>query len=74
MDSIDVVFSKEIECHNEEVSQNRSKLATISEAVLYLAKQELTFRGHDESDTSLNKGTYRKLLECLMKFDPVFEQ
>ena len=29
--------------------------------------------GHDESNDSLNKGSYRELLECFAKFDPVFE-
>ena len=49
-------------------------LATISEAVLYLAKQELQFQGHYKSNASLNKGDYRELLECLAKFDSVLEQ
>ena len=50
---VDVLFSRarreEIERHNEEVRQNREMLRTLSEAVLYLAKQELPFRGHDEN-------------------------
>ena len=75
---VDVLFSRarreEIERHNEEVRQNREILKTLSEAVLYLAKQELPFRGHDESSASLNKGNYRELLECLAKFDFVFER
>ena len=74
---VDILFSRarreEIELHKEEVRQNREILKTISEAVLYLAKQELPFRGHDESSGSLNKGNYRELLECLSKFDSVFE-
>ena len=75
---VDTLFSRarreEIERHNEEVRQNREMLRTLSEAVLYLAKQELPFRGHDESTASLNKGNYRELLECLAKFDSVFER
>jgi hypothetical protein len=42
----------EIQCHNEEVRQNREILKTITEAVLYLSRQELAFRGHDESEDS----------------------
>ena len=49
-------------------------LKTLSEAVLFLAKQELPFRGHDESILSLNKGNYRELLALIGKFDSVFEQ
>ena len=75
---IDVVFSRarreEIQRHNEHVRQNRDMLKIISEAVLFLAKQELPFRGHDESSGSLNKGNYRELLHCFVKFDSVFER
>ena len=49
---VDVQFSRarreEVERHNEEVRQNREMLKTLSEAVLFLAKQEVAFRGHDE--------------------------
>jgi uncharacterized protein (DUF488 family) len=64
----------EIQCHNEEVRQNREILKTITEAVLYLSKQELVFRGHNESEDSLSKGNYRELLESFAKFDSVFER
>ena len=47
-------------------------LKTITEAVLYLSRQELAFRGHDESNESLNRGNYRELLECFAKMDSVF--
>ena len=77
LERVDVLFSRarrdDIEQHNEEVRQNREMLKTLSEGVIYLAKQELPFRGHDESSSSLNKGNYRELLECLAKFDSVFE-
>ena len=77
-DRVEVLFSRarreDVEHHNEEVRQNRSMLQIISEAVLYLGKQELAFRGHDESSTSLNKGNYRELLELIAKFDSVFER
>ena len=75
---IDVVFSRarreEVDRHNEEVRQNREMLKILIEAVLFLGKQELSFRAHDESDTSLNRGNYRELLECFAKFDSVFER
>ena len=44
----------EIERHNDEVRQNRGMLRTPSEAVLYLSKRDLPFRGHDESSGGLN--------------------
>ena len=58
---------KEIEWHNDEVRQNRGMLRTLSEAVLYLSRQELPFRGHDESSSSQNRGNYRERLESFFK-------
>ena len=49
-------------------------LRTLSEAVLYLSRQKLPFRGHDESSNSLNQGNYGELLESFAKFDTVFER
>ena len=58
---VDVMLSharrEEIRRHNEQVRQNREILKLLTDAVLYLSKQELPFRGHDESSNSLNKGT-----------------
>ena len=49
-------------------------LKTITNAALYLGKQEMPFRGHDESSDSLNKSNYRELLECFAELDSVFER
>ena len=63
---VDILFSRarreEVQRHNEQVRQNRETLKTNSEDVLFLSKQELAFRSHDESNDSLNKGNYRELL------------
>ena len=64
----------EIQRHNKEVRQNRDILKTLTETVLYLSRQELAFRGHDESEDSLNRGNYRELLESFAEFDSVFER
>ena len=58
-EGIDEMLSRarrdEIERPDDEMRQNRGMLRTLSEAVLYLSKQELAFRGHDESSGSLNE-------------------
>ena len=76
-ESVDVLFLRgrreEVERYDKEVRQNRETLINIGEAVLYLAKQELAFRGHDESRTSLNQGNYRELLKVFGKLDSVFD-
>ena len=75
---VDILFSRvrreEVQRHNEQVRQNRETLKTISEAILFLSKQELAFRCHDESRDGLNKGNYWELLECFAKYDSVFER
>ena len=77
-DRVDVMLSQarreEIRRHNEQVRQTREILKLLTDAVLYLSKQELPFRGHDESRDSLNKGNYQELLECFGKFDSVFKR
>ena len=68
-----ILFSRarreEVQRHNEQVRQNREMLKTISEAILFLSKQELAFRCHDESRDGLNKGHYWELLECITRYD-----
>lgn len=49
-------------------------LTSIVEAVLNLAKQELAFRGHDESVRSLNQTNDRELLKCFGKLDSIFDR
>jgi hypothetical protein len=39
-----------------------------------LFRQELAFRGHDESEDSLSRGNYRELLGSFAKIDSVFER
>ena len=63
---------EEIRRHNEQVRQNREILKLLTDAILYLSKQELQLE--DESRDSLNKGNCRELLEWFLKFDSVFER
>ena len=62
---------EELERHNDVVRQNRGMLRTLFEAVLNLSRQELPFRGHDESSSSINRGNYGnfwKVLQNLILF------
>lgn len=49
--------------YNENVRLNRLFMEHLIDLVLYLSKQELALRGHDESSSSLNKGNYKELFE-----------
>ena len=55
--------------HNELVKKNRNILKRYVDAVCYLSKNELAFRGDDESETSLNRGNYVELIYLLKKYD-----
>ena len=41
---------------------------------LFLAKQNIVFRGHDESKGSLNKGNFLELLELRKEYVPIFTE
>ncbi|KAJ3589718.1 hypothetical protein NHX12_010561 [Muraenolepis orangiensis] len=56
--------------HNEKVKKNREILKRLIHCVIFLGKQELPFRGHDESRESANRGNYLELLTFLAKYDP----
>lgn len=51
---------------NKNVKLNRDFMYIPINTVLFLAKQELGFRGHDESVTSQNRGNFKVLLKLLI--------
>lgn len=56
--------------HNEKVATNRKILGRLIQAICFLGKQELAFRGHREGPDSLNKGNYLELLDLLAEEEP----
>lgn len=55
--------------HNSKVKENREILKVFINATCFLAKQELAFRGNDESANSLNRGNYVELIYTLAEND-----
>jgi hypothetical protein len=55
------------------VKRNWEILARLINAVCFLANQELSFRGHDESKKSLNKGNYVELLLYTAEYDRLLD-
>jgi hypothetical protein len=51
------------------VKDNRGVLGRVINITCFLAKQELTSRGYDESSMSLNKGNYIELIHLLAGYD-----
>nr|XP_018913349.1 PREDICTED: zinc finger MYM-type protein 1-like [Bemisia tabaci] len=70
---LDTQRNEQIRKHNEKVKENREILKRLIDDVCFLAKQELPFRGHNESEDSLNKGNYVELLEILRTYDPLLD-
>lgn len=66
-------LKNEITFHNKKVEQNRELLKRFIHAVCFLSKQELAFRGHDESSTSINRGNYVELLKYTAEYDPLLK-
>uniref|UniRef100_A0A3B1J2E9 DUF4371 domain-containing protein n=1 Tax=Astyanax mexicanus TaxID=7994 RepID=A0A3B1J2E9_ASTMX len=60
---------RETEMHNERVRKNREILKRLIDCVIFLGKQELPFRGHDEGRVSANLGNYLELLSFLAEYD-----
>lgn len=58
-----------ISIHNAKVKENREILKDLINATCFLAKQELAFRGNDESASSSNRGNYVELLHAFAEKD-----
>ena len=55
-DKVDYVFTKKRK-------ESRAYLQRIIEVILFLSKQGLSFREHDESESSGNRGNFLELIE-----------
>ena len=59
------LMRRETELHNRKVKKNREILKTLIDCVIFLGKHGLSFRGHDESAGSKNRGNYVELLSLI---------
>ena len=55
--------------YNNNVTKNREIMKRYIDVVCFLATQELAFRGHDESVSSINRGNYIESLKLLSLYD-----
>ena len=55
----------------QQIQRNRHYIKTVAEVLLLCSKQEIAFRGHDESSESHNKGNFKEILSLVAKHDPV---
>ena len=56
------------------MNENREVMRRLIDAVYFVGKQELAFRGHNKSHESLNKGTYVEFLLALEQYYDVLRK
>ena len=54
---------------NLQIQRNRHYLTTVSEVVLLCATQDIAFRGHRESQSSMNRGNFLEILHLVACHD-----
>jgi hypothetical protein len=59
--------------HNEKVDRNLNIMRRLIDTTIFLGKQELSFRAHDESESSNNRGNFIESLQFLSSYDSVIE-
>nr|CAH7764010.1 unnamed protein product [Callosobruchus chinensis] len=60
-----IQLEKEKSKTNEKVRENGVILKRLIDAVVYLSKEECSFREHDETSESDNKGNLKELIDFL---------
>lgn len=68
------VLDQVISYRQEVVAKNRRYLTKIIDILLYLSRQGLAFRGHEEKKDSANKGNFKELCEVFAKYDHEFAE
>ncbi|CAI6348022.1 unnamed protein product [Macrosiphum euphorbiae] len=64
------VVSTIFESSNRNVAENREIVRVIFESLIYLARQNIAFRGRDESWTSNNQCNFIELIKFISKYNP----
>jgi len=62
-------YADELKRQQDEKQQNRAVLAIIVDIVRFLARQNISFRGHRESDSD-NSGNFLQLVHFTAKYEP----
>ncbi|XP_030047161.1 uncharacterized protein LOC115461455 [Microcaecilia unicolor] len=65
-------LATELSSHQKTVEENRDYALKITNLLLYLAKQGIALRGHDEREESANRGNFLELCNLFSKYDEAF--
>lgn len=66
---LDTQYRQTITSHNKQVDKNRYVLNLIINCIRFCGALELALRGHDETETSENKGVFRELIQFSAELD-----
>lgn len=58
---------------NQKIADNREILKVIIDVLVYIARQNIPLRGHNESSSSVNKGNFLELLQLFAKYHPILQ-
>lgn len=58
----------------KKVEENRTYIKTVAEVLLLTAMQNISQRGHNETDASQNKGNFLEIMELTSKHNPLIEK
>lgn len=67
------VLAQVSESHKTQIVEKKEYVKKIIDILLYLARQGLALRGHDESINSENKGNFLELCDLFSKYNPSFK-
>ncbi|KAF0710848.1 zinc finger MYM-type protein 5-like, partial [Aphis craccivora] len=57
-----------LEAANRQIAENQAVMSAIIEAILFIARQNIALRGHDEGYKSSNRGNFLELLKLLSNY------
>ncbi|ROL52542.1 Zinc finger MYM-type protein 1 [Anabarilius grahami] len=60
--------------HQEVVEQNRTYIKTVAEVLLFTATQNISQRGHLETDASTKKGNFLGIMDLIAKHSPLIDK
>jgi hypothetical protein len=72
--SLSEQLKEDMSRHNAKVEKNRNIFRRLIDVTMFLGKQELSFRGHDESSSSFNKGNFRELVNLWAEYDSLLDE
>ncbi len=60
--------------NSELMSKHHKHIRTVLDIILFLAQQEIPFRGHNEMADSLNRGNFLELFDLICQYNPAVKE